>query len=229
MPVERSDHPCYANARERAQRSQRQREGHARSQERRFTNLQGLPDLPQLHPTASGTWRRHASRPSWNQGRGPEQVADDYPERESCSEGDRLWGRIMSIQNGPKREKTQCATISASATTTATITQKTTSLRFISLPLCFALDNHVQSVNSEKVGGKSRWPVKLAEPTWETLNRLIEIALAVKNVRRGPGVGRRLRRGLGRGRMGRGLGRRRILRRLPTRDSERETRPHFKT
>jgi hypothetical protein len=29
--------------------------------------------------------------------------------------------------------------------------------------------------------------------------------------------------------MGRGLGRRRILRRLPTRDSERETRPHFKT
>jgi|GEM_PF-742615 hypothetical protein len=58
----------------------------------------------------------------------------------------------MSIQKLPKREKTQCATIRASATVAATITQKTMTLRFISLPLGFVLDNHVQSVNREMNG-----------------------------------------------------------------------------
>lgn len=57
----------------------------------------------------------------------------------------------MSIQKLPKREKTQCATIRASTTVVTTITQKTMILRFISLPLGFALDNHVQSLDREKM------------------------------------------------------------------------------
>jgi len=61
------------------------------------------------------------------------------------------WSRIMSIQKLPKREKTQCATIRAIATVVTTITQKTMILRFISLPLGFAWDNHVQSLDREKM------------------------------------------------------------------------------